>query len=78
MMDTETQQWSVQRDIDAHSACHQDAIVSSVHFDHDGTRIVTSKYSHDNADSAWKVWDVATGLISTFALDLLPDRPQVR
>ena len=56
-----TQQWSLQRVIEAHPGCSGGSV--SVHFDHDGRRIATSMYS-GNEESSWKVWEVASGLQS--------------
>ena len=66
MMDTETQQWSVQHAMDdAHPG--QVTSISSVHFDQNGQPIATSR-SGVNEQSAWKVWDVATGLFGAKVL----------
>ena len=57
----DTQSWSVQREIEAHSGCFGPA---SVQFDTEGRRVATSKSWHTGIQSAWKVWDVATGVLS--------------
>ena len=57
--DTGTQQWSLLRVIEAHPV-YRGGGSASVHFDHSGARVATSMFDSD-ADSAWKVWDVATG-----------------
>ena len=59
MKDAETQLWSPHRVLVAHPGWRGSA--ATVQFDSDGGRIATSVIMRVE-DSAWKVWDVATGV----------------
>ena len=58
-MDAATKFWSRLRVLDAHTQCGKFSNCS-VQFDPTGQRLATAMCG-DTADSAWKVWDVATG-----------------
>ena len=71
-MDVETQQWSLQRVVQAYPDEWQGS--SAVHFDSVGQRIVTTLYNHIE-ELAWKIWDATTGLHRP-CMPVLPNEDQ--